>query len=66
MAAAVFFQLVNARYLRGAIIVTSNRSFNEWSEIFRDAVPGPRPESGLKPQWPSREPTFGLELPVLI
>src|SRR4029079_93353 len=33
-----FFQLVNARYERGAMILTSNRGFAEWGEIFGDAV----------------------------
>jgi DNA replication protein DnaC len=34
----LFFQLVNACYERCAIIMTSNRSFGEWAEIFGDAV----------------------------
>lgn len=34
----LFFQLVNARYERGALILTSNRGFGEWAEIFGDAV----------------------------
>ena len=29
-----FFQLINARYARGAMTLTSNRSFSEWGEIF--------------------------------
>jgi DNA replication protein DnaC len=36
--ANLFFQLVNARYERGAMILTSNRGFGEWAEIFGDAV----------------------------
>ena len=36
--AAAFFQLVNARYERGAMILTSNRGFAEWGEIFGDRV----------------------------
>ena len=36
--ANLFFQLINARYERGAMILTSNRGFGEWSEIFGDAV----------------------------
>jgi len=36
--ANLFFQLVNARYERGALILTSNRGFGEWAEIFGDAV----------------------------
>ena len=34
----LFFQLVNARYERGAMILTSNRGFAEWGEVFGDAV----------------------------
>ena len=34
----MFFQLVNARYERGAMILTSNRGFAEWGEIFGDPV----------------------------
>lgn len=36
--ANLFFQLVNARYEKGAMILTSNRSFQEWGEIFGDNV----------------------------
>lgn len=34
----LFFQLVNARYERGAMILTSNRGFGEWGEVFGDTV----------------------------
>jgi len=34
----LFFQLVNARYERGAMILTSNRGFAEWGEVFADTV----------------------------
>ncbi|MDR3488078.1 MAG: IS21-like element helper ATPase IstB [Bradyrhizobium sp.] len=34
----LFFQLVNARYEKGAMILTSNRGFAEWGEIFGDSV----------------------------
>src|SRR5689334_10162009 len=37
-AAILFFQLVNARYERGAMILTSNRGFAEWGEVFGDTV----------------------------
>ncbi|MDI9260532.1 IS21-like element helper ATPase IstB [Alicyclobacillus sendaiensis] len=33
VAANVFFQLVNARYERGSLILTSNKSFGEWGEL---------------------------------
>jgi hypothetical protein len=29
----LFFQLVNARYEKGAMILTSNRGFAEWGEV---------------------------------
>jgi DNA replication protein DnaC len=34
----LFFQLVNARYEKGAMILTSNRGFAEWGEVFGDHV----------------------------
>lgn len=34
----LFFQLVNACYERSSMIMTSNRGFGEWAEIFGDAV----------------------------
>lgn len=36
--ANLFFQLVNARYEKGAMILTSNRGFKDWGEIFGDNV----------------------------
>lgn len=32
----LFFQLVNARYEKGAMILISNRGFAEWGEVFGD------------------------------
>ena len=32
------FQLVNARYERGAMVLTSNRGFSEWGDVFGDPV----------------------------
>ncbi len=34
----LFFQLVNARYEKGAMILTSNRGFAEWGRVFGDPV----------------------------
>jgi DNA replication protein DnaC len=34
----LFFQLVNARYERGAMILTSNRGFAEWGDLFGHPV----------------------------
>src|SRR3712207_2658241 len=34
----LFFQLVNARYEKGAMILTSNRGFGEWDQVFGDSV----------------------------
>ncbi len=34
----LFFQLVNARYERGSMILTSNRGFAEWGDVFSDTV----------------------------
>ncbi len=36
--ANLFFQLINARYEKGATILTSNRGFKDWGEIFGDNV----------------------------
>ena len=36
--ATLFFRLVSARYERGSMILTSNKSFSEWGEVFGDAV----------------------------
>jgi DNA replication protein DnaC len=37
-AANLFFQFVGARYERGSLIVTSNKPFTAWGEIFGDPV----------------------------
>jgi DNA replication protein DnaC len=34
----LFFQLVNARYEKSAMILTSNRGFAEWGDVFGDPV----------------------------
>jgi len=36
--AHLFFQLISRRYERGALVLTSNRSFSQWNEIFGDTV----------------------------
>ena len=36
--AGLFFQLVNARYEKGAMILTSNLGFAEWGQLFGDPV----------------------------
>lgn len=36
--ANLFFQLVSKRYEVGSIILTSNRAFEEWGDIFGDEV----------------------------
>jgi len=35
-AANLFFQLVSSRYERASLIVTSNKPFGRWSEVFGD------------------------------
>ena len=37
-AASLFFSLVSSRYERSSLIVSSNKSFSSWAEIFGDAV----------------------------
>jgi DNA replication protein DnaC len=58
----LFFQLVNARYERGAMILTSNRGFAEWGQVL--ATPWSRPPcwTGFftTPSWStSRAPATG-------
>lgn len=36
--AHLLFQLISRRYERGSIILTSNRSFGQWGEIFGDTI----------------------------
>lgn len=35
--ANLFFQLISKRYEKGSIILSSNKSYNQWDEIFGDA-----------------------------
>ena len=37
-AAALFFGLVSSRYERASMIVSSNKTFSAWAEIFGDPV----------------------------
>ena len=37
-AANLFFQLVSARYERASLIVTSNKPFGRWGEVFGDEI----------------------------
>jgi len=36
--AKLFFELISEKYEQGSVIITSNRSFNEWDKIFEDEV----------------------------
>jgi DNA replication protein DnaC len=38
LAATMLFQLVSARYEKGSIILTSNKGFNQWGEVFSDPI----------------------------
>lgn len=38
LGATVFFQLVSARYERGAIVLTSNKSYADWGMVFGDTI----------------------------
>jgi DNA replication protein DnaC len=38
LGATIFFRLVSARYERGSIILTSNKSYGEWGSIFGDPI----------------------------
>lgn len=37
-AANLFFQLVSSRYARASVIVTSNKPFERWGEVFDDVT----------------------------
>jgi DNA replication protein DnaC len=37
-AASLFFSLVSSRYERSSLIVSSNKTFSAWAEIFGDPV----------------------------
>ena len=37
-AASLFFSLISSRYEQRSLIVSSNKSFSAWAEIFGDAV----------------------------
>ena len=38
LGATIFFQLVSARYEKGSIILTSNKSYGDWGSIFGDSI----------------------------
>ena len=38
LAAQFLFQLVSRRYQKGSIILTSNKSYGDWGDIFADQV----------------------------
>ena len=38
LGATIFFQLVSARYERGCIILSSNKSYGDWGSIFGDPI----------------------------
>jgi DNA replication protein DnaC len=38
LGATVLFQLISARYERGSILLTSNKSYGEWGSVFGDPV----------------------------
>jgi DNA replication protein DnaC len=38
LGATIFFQLVSARYERGSIILSSNKSYGDWGSIFGDPI----------------------------
>jgi DNA replication protein DnaC len=38
LGATIFFQLVSARYERGSIVLTSNKSYADWGAVFGDPI----------------------------
>jgi DNA replication protein DnaC len=41
LGATIFFQLISARYERGSIILTSNKSYGDWGSVFGDPIIAP-------------------------
>jgi DNA replication protein DnaC len=33
-----FYEVINERYERGALIITSNRAFSEWPDLFQSSL----------------------------
>jgi DNA replication protein DnaC len=38
LGATIFFHLIGARYKRGSIILTSNKTYGEWGPVFGDPI----------------------------
>ena len=38
LGATIFFQLVSARYERGSIVLTSNKSYADWGQVFGETT----------------------------
>lgn len=38
LGASLFFRFITSRYEKGSIIITSNKSFSAWGQIFTDAI----------------------------
>jgi hypothetical protein len=55
-AANLFFQLVSSRYERASLIVTSNKPFGRWGEVFEDEVGRRRHDRPARPPRRSRLP----------
>ena len=66
--ANLFFQLVNVRYEKVAMILTSNRGFAEWGEVFGDPVVATalldRLSATFKPPPDRASPTFAHISPL--
>jgi DNA replication protein DnaC len=62
-AANLFFQLVSSRYERASLIVTSNKVFGRWGEVFGDDVVDARDDRPAGPPRRSHRPQ-GRQLPT--
>jgi DNA replication protein DnaC len=38
LGATIFFRLISARYERGSIILTSNKTYGDWGGVFGDPI----------------------------
>jgi DNA replication protein DnaC len=60
--AMLFFQLMTRRYEHAATVLTSNKGFEDWGDIFGDDVMAGRADRPPRPPLPSRH-RQGQQLP---
>jgi hypothetical protein len=56
LGATIFFQLVSARYERGSIILTSNKSYGEWGTVSPASSNSAPPRGAVQDEAPKLTP----------